>query len=133
MIHKTPDIDLIKNTIDRLFCAGIAVKGYFIIGFNTETADDMQMTYDLAAWLSDSAHKHGSTFRTSVFQFRPYHGTELNAALQNEGGMIDEIRYDGILSHDIGRKQFNFTGGNFSEASDEDLQRFIIAINALNQ
>lgn len=133
MIHKTPDIDLIKNTIDRLFRVGIAVKGYLILGFNTETAEDMKMTYDLAAWLSDAARKRGSTFRTSVFQFRPYHGTELYTALQNEGRMIDEIRYDSTLSHDIGRKQFNFTGGNFSEASDEELQKFIVDVNALNQ
>ncbi len=73
-------------------------------------------------------------FRTSVFQFRPYHGTELYYDLMNKGKLVnDVITHHESLSNDIGRMQFNFTGGNFSEVSDDDLRRFIIQTNKLNQ
>ena len=47
--------------------------------------------------------------------------------------LIDEIVYNGDLSTNIGRKQFNFTSGNFSETSDEDLRKFITETNGINQ
>ena len=131
-IHKTSDVDLVKRTIERLFRARIDVKGYFIFGFETETVEDMQMSYDLAAWLKESSVKESVSFKTSVFQFRPYHGTELYHDLIRKGKMVDEISYHENLSHSIGRKQFNFTSGNFSGASDGDLQRFIVLTNGLN-
>lgn len=132
MIHKTSDVDLIKRTTERLFRANIGVKGYFIFGFETETIEDMQMSYDLAAWLKDSSAKIGVNFRTSVFQFRPYHGTELYHDLILKGKIIDEVEYYDDLSVSIGRKQFNFTSGNFSEVSDEILRGFITKTNGIN-
>ncbi len=132
-IHKTSDIDLIKTTIERLFRAGISIKGYFIFGFDTETIEDMRMSYELASWLKEASLRNDVGFRASVFQFRPYHGTELYHDMIQKGRVIDEVIYHESLSQDIGRKQFNFTGGNFSEAPDEDLRRFIIQTNALNQ
>ena len=133
MIHKTSDVDLIKRTIERLFRVGINVKGYFIFGFETEKIEDMQMTYDLARQLKESSVKNHTNFRTSVFQFRPYHGTELYHDMISKGRIIDEIVYNGDLSTNIGRKQFNFTSGNFSETSDEDLRKFITETNGINQ
>lgn len=133
MIHKTSDVDLIKRTIERLFRTGISVKGYFIFGFETEKIEDMQMTYDLARQLKESSVKNHTNFRTSVFQFRPYHGTELYHGMISKGRIIDEVVYSGDLSTNIGRKQFNFTSGNFSEASDEDLRKFITKTNGINQ
>ncbi|TAL61113.1 MAG: B12-binding domain-containing radical SAM protein [Bacteroidetes bacterium] len=133
MIHKTSDVDLIKRTIQRLFCAGIDVKGYFIFGFESETFEDMQMSYDLVSWLKESSIKYGVNFRTSVFQFRPYHGTELYHDMILKGRIIDEVAYHKDLSEDIGRKQFNFTSGNFSEVSDEDLRKFITKTNGINR
>lgn len=133
MIHKTSDVDLIKRTIERLFRAGINVKGYFIFGFETETVEDMQMSHDLAAYLKESSMKHGANFRTSVFQFRPYHGTELYYDMILKGKIIDEIEYHKDLSVNIGRKQFNFTSGNFSEVSDEILRMFIAKTNEINR
>ena len=47
------------------------------------------------------------------------------------GRIIDEIAYHKDLSADIGRKQFNFTSGNFSEVSDEDLRKFITKTNGI--
>ncbi|MFH1145339.1 MAG: radical SAM protein [bacterium] len=133
MIHKTSNVDLIKRTLEKLFCAGINVKGYFIFGFETEKLGDMQMTYDLAQQLKELSLKNHVNFRTSVFQFRPYHGTELYHNMILKGRIIDEVAYHKDLSADIGRKQFNFTSGNFSEASDEDLRKFITKTNGINQ
>ena len=133
IIHKTSNVDLIRKTIERLFHSGINVKGYFIFGFETETIDDMQMSYDLAAWLKESSVKDGVNFRTSVFQFRPYHGTELYHDMILKGKIIDEVVYSEDLSTSIGRKQFNFTSGNFSEVSDEILRKFITKTNGINQ
>ncbi len=133
MIHKTSDVGLVKQTIERLFHAGINVKGYFIFGFETETVDDMRMSYDLAAWLKESSVKDGVNFRTSVFQFRPYHGTELYHDMILKGKIIDEVVYSEDLSTNIGRKQFNFTSGNFSKVSDEILRKFITETNGINR
>lgn len=132
MIHKTSDVGLIRQTIERLFRAGIDVKGYFIFGFETETIEDMQMSYDLVAWLKESSVKNSVNFRTSVFQFRPYHGTELYHDMILKGRIIDEVTHSEDLSTRIGRKQFNFTSGNFSKASDEVLQGFIAITNGIN-
>ena len=133
MIHKTSDVDLVKRTIKRLFRAGIDVKGYFIFGFEGETVEDMQMSYDLAVWLKEASIKNGANFRTSVFQFRPYHGTKLCRDMILKGRIIDEVVHHKELSAEIGRKQFNFTSGNFSEVSDENLREFIIKTNGINR
>jgi len=133
MIHKTSDVDLIKRTIERLFIAGIDVKGYFIFGFETERINDMQMSYDLAMQLKELSLKNHVKFRVSVFQFRPYHGTELYNNVIMGGKIIDEVMYHGDLSTNIGRRQFNFTSGNFSEVTDGDLQKFIIKTNGINR
>ena len=93
----------------------------------------MQMSYDLAARLKNSSAKIGANFRTSVFQFRPYHGTELYHDLILKGKIIDEVKYYEDLSVRMGRKQFNFTSGNFSEVSDEVLRGFITETNGINQ
>ena len=87
-IHKTSDVALIKQTIERLFRVGIGVKGYFIFGFHTETAKEMQESYDLAKYLKESSLKYGANFRTSTFQFRPYHGTELYYEIMQKRKMV---------------------------------------------
>ena len=133
MIHKTSDVDLIKRIIEKLFRAGINVKGYFIFGFETETIEDMWLSYNLATWLKESSVKNGVSFRTSVFQFRPYHGTELYHSLVLKGRIINEVVYGEGLSTSMGRKQFNFTGGNFSEVSDEILREFITKTDRINR
>lgn len=53
--------------------------------------------------------------------------------LLSSGKIIDEIEYNKDLSVNIGRKQFNFTSGNFSEVSDEVLRMFITKTNEINR
>jgi anaerobic magnesium-protoporphyrin IX monomethyl ester cyclase len=129
-IHKTTDIEVIKENLSKLLRNGINVKGYFIYGFPNETIEDMEMTYSLAKYLNGIAIQHGSIFRTSVFQFRPYHGTELYHSLEKEFGSetfshVAAIEPNKELSDMVGRLQFNFHSGNYSSVPIETVQDFI--------
>ncbi|TAH42332.1 MAG: B12-binding domain-containing radical SAM protein [Bacteroidetes bacterium] len=129
-IHKTTDIEVIKENLSKLLRNGINVKGYFIYGFPNETIEDMEMTYSLAKYLNGIAIQNGSVFRTSVFQFRPYHGTELYHFLENEFGNetfshVAAIEPNKELSDMVGRLQFNFHSGNYSSVPIEIVQDFI--------
>ena len=68
-----PTLSMVKN----LFQAGIAVKAYFIFGFPGETKREMEDTYGVASTMAAMAARLGAQFRTSVFKFRPYHGTRI--------------------------------------------------------
>ena len=83
-INKTHNREQIIRTISKIFTTKINIKGYFIYGFPNETKDDMNMTYDLACELKNLSVKYGTNFRTSVFQFRPYHGTKIFNELKNK-------------------------------------------------
>ena len=131
-IRKTSDIELIKRTIERLFRFGINVKGYFIFGFESETSADMEMTYKLAMWFKEASLRTSTRFRTSAFQFRPYHGTELYHDIVQKGRIVSDMIPQKLLSRNIGRRQFNFASGNFSEVPDDVLQRFIMSTLNLN-
>lgn len=136
-IHKTSSIDIIKENLVNIMRAGINIKGYFIYGFPDETEDDFKRTYDLAYYLKEQSLKYGSNFRTSVFQFRPYHGTELyhdiELKLLKEGvSTISSIEPNPKLSKLIGRSQFNFYGGNYSKADIETVHKYIYFTTNLN-
>ncbi len=70
-------------------------------------------------------------FRTSVFQFRPYHGTQLYNELVSEGRVIPECEFKKDLGGFEGRSQFNFSSGNYSAESDELLNEYIIKTQEL--
>lgn len=129
-INKTSNTELIANTIQRIMTAGISVKGYFIYGFPTETFDDCQSTLHLAKRIKE-AESNKASFRTSVFRFRPYHGTELYHQLHLEGSTFT-VQPDEGLSRIEDRQQFNFYVENYSNCSEEDIQYFIQETNALN-
>lgn len=134
-IHKTNNIDLIKTNLVNLFKAGISVKGYFIYGFPNETEDDFRLTYQLAHYLKEQALALGSGFRTSVFQFRPYHGTELYHQIEQSGVNIrpvTSVEPDEKLSSLVGRLQFNFHSGNYSSANSDLVHKYIYDTMNLN-
>ena len=133
MVRKTSDVNLIKQTLEKLFRAGINVKAYFVFGFKTENIQDMQMSYDLAIQLKKLSLKNHANFRTSVFQFRPYHGTDMYNEIISKGRIIDEVVYHDDLLNNMGRNQFNFTSGNYSDVTDDDLRKFIVKTNGVNQ
>ncbi len=135
-IHKTHDVEVIKESIGLLLRNGIYVKGYFIYGFPEETIDDFELTFQLAKDLKLYADQHNTKFRTSVFQFRPYHGTELyHQIYQPDTHFTNEITQtipNKELSDLVGRLQFNFHSGNYSNESIEILHDYIYKTTNLN-
>jgi radical SAM superfamily enzyme YgiQ (UPF0313 family) len=71
--HISPEMTL--KAVKALTSRGIHVKGYFILGFPTETESDMIATIDLVHHVWDSTAHDLGRFRCSVFEFRPYPGT----------------------------------------------------------
>lgn len=67
--------DMTRTVVRCLTKRGISVKGYFILGFPTETrqelAETVRLIHDLWATTADQPGR----FRASVFEFRPYPGT----------------------------------------------------------
>ncbi len=130
MINKKTKPKLIESTIRKIFEAEISVKGYFILGFPDEYEEDFTLTYELAKLLKEISIKYKVQFRISVFQFRPYHGTELYQKVISK--LENGIYGDSYLSSLIGRASFNFTSGNMSNADDKTLYNYLEKINSLN-
>lgn len=128
-IHKIGTVEEIKIGITKLLKAGINVKGYFMYGLPTETYEECMQTYNLADALSEISKHTKGKFRTSAFQFRPYHGTEL----YNQINKQIEYRHDDTLNALEGRRQFNFTAGNFSNCPEEIINELIIKTNQIGE
>lgn len=80
--------DVISVT-KKLTNHGIGTKGFFIFGFPTETAKDIEMTYQLALDMA----RAGAT-GISAFEFHPYPGTELYRYIeQNMPEIIPQLEY----------------------------------------
>jgi anaerobic magnesium-protoporphyrin IX monomethyl ester cyclase len=97
---------------------GINVKGYFILGFPTETEKDMTATVDLVHQLWDCTATDPGRFRCSVFEFRPYPGTTEWRRILATGRYSPEqlLNYEHVNLPDRGRKpilldrdEFNFS------------------------
>jgi len=133
-IHKTSNIDKILTNLTKVLKAGINIKGYFIYGFPNETQSDMDLTFKLANDLKNISLEYGSNFRTSVFQYRPYHGTEIYYDLLEAGKTIEteNVKPNEALSHLVGRLQFNFHNGNYSEVAIELIHDYIYRTINLN-
>ena len=133
-INKTKQIETIITNLSKVFEAGINMKGYFIYGFPEEAIEDMEMTYQLALRLKDIAEANGVIFRTSVFQYRPYHGTQIYHDLEIKGNnlLTKPIQPNPDLSELVGRLQFNFHNGNYSSVDNETLHSYIYRTINLN-
>lgn len=131
-IHKIGDIIEVKDVIYKLLEVGINIKGYFIYGFPEESIEDFQMTYELARYLKEISEGLPGDFRTSVFQFRPYHGTELYDYLLRKNTIISDCTLNEKLSNICGRHQFNYQSGNFSSCTEEEVNEYIQKTLRLN-
>ncbi len=133
-IKKTKNLDTIINNISKAFKAGINIKGYFIYGFPDETIEDMEMTYILAKTLKNIALENNVNFRTSVFQYRPYHATQIYHELESAGTNLSvrQIEPNKDLSALVGRLQFNFHSGNYSNVEDSIVRDYIYRTINLN-
>jgi radical SAM superfamily enzyme YgiQ (UPF0313 family) len=116
-IDKRITADMAANVVERLVERGISVKGYFILGFPGETAEQMQDTEDLIHRLWDISDRHPGTFRASAFEFRPYPGSPEWVRLMSTGRYTAEELLDyqpvdltsgGVDETMYGRDEFNF-------------------------
>lgn len=131
IINKIGTVDEVIRVSKEILKNGIDLKGYFIYGFPNETEDDFRKTYGLATQLKELSQKTTGTFRTSVFQFRPYHGTQLYDEIVKNGGKISECKFNGVLGQSNGRMQFSFDSGNYSSESTDVLNQYIIKTQEL--
>lgn len=124
-INKLGSPEDVINAACAILGAGIDLKGYFIFGFPGETELDFRATYELAATIRNLSATRPGSFRTSAFQFRPYHGTRLYNELVASGVRVGEMRRSVGLAAEPGRAQFSFDSGNYSAEPDEVLHGYI--------
>jgi anaerobic magnesium-protoporphyrin IX monomethyl ester cyclase len=74
-IDKRITPEMAENVVRRLTEKGISVKGYFIVGFPTETAEEIDATVELVHRLWEMTDKLPGAFTASMFEYRPYPGT----------------------------------------------------------
>lgn len=133
-INKTKEVRTIVENLSRVFRAGVNIKGYFIYGFPGETKKDMEMTYQLALELKQRSLDNRVNFRTSVFQYRPYHATQIYHDLEAQGKNLEvnNVAPNTNLSNFVGRLQFNFHSGNYSAVEYPVVEDYICRTINLN-
>lgn len=132
-IKKPGTIKQVIDVITALLQEGIDVKGYFMYGFPTETIIDADATFTLASTLKNISRNLEGNFRLSVFQFRPYHGTQLYNEIIESGHKISSIKSNEDLNVVRGRSQFNFESGNYSDIEDSLLYGYILKTQRLSE
>lgn len=132
-INKPGTTHQVEDVVLELLQSGIDVKGYFMFGFPSETIDDAEETYSFALRLKKISKNTKGKFRFSVFQFRPYHGTQLYNEIIQNGRSIGSIESNVTLNVVTGRSQFNFQSGNYSEIEDSILNEYILKTQKLSE
>lgn len=132
-INKLGSVCDIIKVAKALLENGIDLKGYFIYGFPGETKQDFEETYKLAYGLKEISTHTPGVFRTSVFQFRPYHGTQLYEEIMQGTGLHHGAIQNSTLGQFEGRQQFNFNFGNYSAEPTEVLNEYIIKTQRLSE
>jgi radical SAM superfamily enzyme YgiQ (UPF0313 family) len=138
-IDKRITPDMIRSVVTRLTARGINVKGYFILGFPTETRAELADTVRLVHQLWDLTDAHPGTFRSSVFEFRPYPGTPEWGRLIATGRYTTTqlLNYTAVDLTDQGvdesmrqRDEFNFSVGiQFGESTIEEIRRHLVELS----
>ncbi len=132
-INKPGTPQQVIEVTTALLQSGIDVKGYFMYGFPNETEVEADVTYALASKLKDISKSTSGNFRLSVFQFRPYHGTQLYNEIIESGHEVSSIGSNDNLNVVHGRSQFNFQSGNYSEIEDSVLDEYILKTQRLSE
>ena len=131
--------DMTRSVVHRLVSRGISVKGYFILGFPTETRAELAATVRHVYDLWHIAESQPGSFRASVFEFRPYPGTpewhRLLATGQYEPKqLLDYAAVDltrgGLDEAMRGRDEFNFSVNiQFGEATVSEVHERLIELS----
>jgi radical SAM superfamily enzyme YgiQ (UPF0313 family) len=138
-IGKRITPEMTRSVVRRLTERGISVKGYFILGFPTETRDELHETVRLVYDLWRIADGQPGRFRASVFEFRPYPGTPewqrlLATGRYKPGQLLDYTAVDltagGIDEAMRGRDEFNFSVNlQFGEATVEEVRACLVELS----
>jgi radical SAM superfamily enzyme YgiQ (UPF0313 family) len=128
-----------RSVVSRLLARGISVKGYFILGFPTETRQELDATVAHVHDLWDIAAGQPGRFRASVFEFRPYPGTPEWHRLIATGHytprqLLDYTAVDltgsGLDEAMRGRDEFNFSVNiQFGEATVSEVRDHLVALS----
>jgi anaerobic magnesium-protoporphyrin IX monomethyl ester cyclase len=138
-IDKRIHPDMIRAVVRRLTGHGISVKGYFILGFPTETASELAATVRIVHDLWDLTDHQPGRFRASVFEFRPYPGTPEWQRLMATGRYKPQqlLHYDAVDLTSNGvddamreRDEFNFSVGiPFGEVPVAEIRRHLAELS----
>jgi anaerobic magnesium-protoporphyrin IX monomethyl ester cyclase len=126
------------DVVHRLTSHGINVKGYFILGFPTETTAEIDATVRLIRDLWDLTDRLPGRFRASAFEYRPYPGTpDWNRLLATGKYTPDELlnyrtvdlTSDGLDEAMRERDEFSFSVNlQLSDAPVSYIRRNLVAI-----
>ncbi|MFI9452541.1 B12-binding domain-containing radical SAM protein [Amycolatopsis sp. NPDC052450] len=138
-IDKRITPDMARTVVRRLTERGINVKGYFILGFPTETCAEIDDTVRLVHDLWDITDPLPGRFRASAFEYRPYPGTPDWGELMKTGKYTAEqllnytavdLTSDGVDESMRERDEFNFSVNiQLSEAPIDYIRRNLVTVS----
>lgn len=138
-IDKRITGDMVRSVVRRLTSRGIRVKGYFILGFPTETRAELAQTVRLIHELWQLTDTAPGSFRASVFEFRPYPGTPEWRRLMATGRYTPAqlLNYTAVDLTDQGvdesmrqRDEFNFSVGiQFGEPTITEIRQHLVDLS----
>ncbi|WP_276938335.1 MULTISPECIES: B12-binding domain-containing radical SAM protein [Ferrimicrobium] len=133
--------EMTEAAVRRLTERGISVKGYFILGYPTETVDELKATLNHIDRLWEIADSNSGSFRASVFEFRPYPGTLEWDRLTKDGkySPSELLEYEHVDLTASGateamrqRDEFNFSVNiQFGEAPISSVRKALARVTAL--
>jgi anaerobic magnesium-protoporphyrin IX monomethyl ester cyclase len=116
LINKNLNLDKVFQAIDWTTRAGIVTRGFFMIGFPTETEDEVIQTIEFAK----ASSLCGATFFTVVY----FPGTELYRLAQSFGYFTDagyEVQRDYV---DVGDGPYDFPVSRMIELKKKAIKEF---------
>ncbi len=91
MVKKNLNLERVRHIIDVCVEEGLFVRGFFMLGFPTETEEEIKATIDFAC----KSRMHGALF----FLVNPFGGTELSKQMASMGKMPSLLKSEDFDYH----------------------------------
>ena len=125
LIRKNLDLDKVARAIECTTAAGIVTRGFFMIGFPTETVDEVLQTIEFAK----ASQLCGATFFTVVY----FPGTELYRVAQSLG-YFAEAGYDVQRDYvNVGDGPYEFDVKTLTELKKKAIREFAFTRRRIDQ